>query len=429
MPGLTAVGLLWRYHPMPLLAGFRHIPQTLGQPNYGIYVAGNSLSLIGTWMQRVAVGWLAWELSHSGTVLGLVAFADLATTLMIGPFGGVLADRFDRRFLLTIGQSFNMTLSFVLAALTASGHITVPLLILIIGLNGAVIGINQPARLALVSALVPRDHLPTAVAINSLVFNLARFIGPAIAGIVILSFGTALVFFLNAFSFISFLIALNRLDLPSTDRRTPGQSSTPMLQAIAEGLRYVVKHRGIGPLLALHATMAMTARPYVELLPGFADAIFDRGAGGLAMLSSAVGLGAIAAGLFLAQRGSQKGLAETAMLAALLIALSALGLALSPTFWVAVMAVTSGGFGMVVAGVGTQTLMQTSVDDAVRGRVLSLFGLVFRSGPAIGALIMGVASEQVGLRWPLAVGALMGAVAFAYTWRRRRMVSAALQAR
>jgi predicted MFS family arabinose efflux permease len=212
------------------------------------------------------------------------------------------------------------------------------------------------------------------------------------------------------------------------DRRKPGQSATPMLQAIAEGLRYVAKHPGIGPLLALHATMAVTARPYVELLPGFADAIFNRGAGGLATLSSAVGLGAIVAGLFLAQRSSQEGLPRTAMLAALLIALSALGLAVSPTFWTAVMAVTTGGFGMVVAGVGTQTLMQTSVDDAVRGRVLSLFGLVFRSGPAIGALIMGVASEQVGLRWPLAIGALMGAAAFAYIWRHRQTVSRALQA-
>ncbi|MDH3662033.1 MAG: MFS transporter [Alphaproteobacteria bacterium] len=413
---------------MSLFTGLRLIPQTLGQPNYGLYVAGNSLSLIGSWMQRVAVGWLAWELSHSGTVLGLVAFADLAPTMMIGPFGGALADRFDRRRLLTIGQSINMVLSFVLAALTASGMITVPLLVLIIGLNGAVIGINQPARLSLISSLVPRDHLPTAVAINSLVFNLARFIGPAIAGLVILRFGTAPVFLLNALSFISFLIALSRLDLPKADHQSVGgDGPPPMLQAIAEGLRYVLAHRGIGPLLALNATLAVSARPYVELLPGFAGAVFDRGAGGLAMLSSAVGLGAIAAGLFLAQRGPRKGLAETAMLAGLLVAFSALGLALSPTFSAAVIAATSGGFGMVIAGVGTQTLMQTSVDEAMRGRVLSLFGLVFRSGPAIGALLMGLASDVVGLRWPLALGSLIGACAFAYVWRRRGKISNALK--
>lgn len=412
---------------MPLLAGLRLIPQTLRQPNYGIYVAGNSLSLIGSWMQRIAVGWLAWELSHSGAVLGLVAFADLAPTLMIGPFGGALADRLDRRRLLTIGQSINMVLSFVLAALTAGGLMTVPLLILIIGINGAVIGINQPARLALISGLVTREHLPTAVAINSLVFNLARFVGPAIAGLVILHFDTAWVFFLNGLSFISFLIALRRLDLPKTDQRSASGGPPPMLQAIGEGFRYVIGHPGIGPLLALNATMAVSVRPYVELLPGFAGAVFDRGAGGLAMLSSAVGMGAIAAGLFLAQRGPQKGLAETAMLAALLIALSALGLALSPTFWAALIAVTLGGFGMVVAGVGTQTLMQTSVDEAVRGRVLSLFGLVFRSGPALGALLMGLASELIGLRWPLAIGSIIGALAFAVVWRRRERISDALR--
>ena len=412
---------------MPLLAGLRLIPKTLGQPNYGVYVAGNSLSLIGSWMQRTAVGWLAWELSHSGAVLGLVAFADLAPTLMVGPFGGALADRFDRRRLLMIGQSISMVLSFVLAALTAGGLMTVPLLILIIGIHGAVIGINQPARLALISGLVSREHLPTAVAINSLVFNLARFIGPAIAGLVILRFDTAWVFFLNALSFTSFLIALKRLDLPHIDRGSAGGGSPSMLRAIGEGLDYVLKHPGIGPLLALNATMAVSARPYVELLPGFAGAVFERGAGGLAMLSSAVGLGAIAAGLFLAQRGQRKGLAETAMLAALLIAISALGLALSPTFWIALIAVTAGGFGMVVAGVGTQTLMQTSVVDAVRGRVLSLFGLVFRSGPAIGALLMGVASEAVGLRWPLVFGSMIGAAAFAVVWRRRKKISGALR--
>ena len=346
---------------------------------------------------------------------------------MIGPFGGALADRLDRRRLLMIGQSINMVLSFILAALTAGGLMTVPLLVLIIGINGAVIGINQPARLALISGLVSREHLPTAVAINSLVFNLARFIGPAIAGLVILSFGTALVFLLNALSFISFLIALKRLDLPETDHRAASGGPPPMLQAIGEGLRYVIRHPGIGPLLALNATMAVSVRPYVELLPGFAGAVFDRGAGGLAMLSSAVGMGAIAAGLFLAQRGPKRGLAETAMMAALLIAFSALGLALSPTFSLALIAVTSGGFGMVVAGVGTQTLMQTTVDEAVRGRVLSLFGLVFRSGPAIGALLMGLASELVGLRWPLAIGSVIGTITFMLVWRRRGKISSALR--
>lgn len=412
---------------MPLLAGLRHIPHTLAQPNYGIYVAGNSLSLIGSWMQRIGVGWLAWELSHSGAILGLVAFADLFPTLLIGPFGGALADRLDRRRLLMMGQSINMCLSFVLFALTASGLITVPLLVLTTALNGAVIGINQPARLSMISSLVARDHLPTAIAINSLVFNLARFIGPAIAGVVILRFGIASVFLVNGLSFISFLVALTLLDLPVHNLDAKGKKPLPMLQAIGEGLRYVAGHAGIGPILALHAILAVTTRPFIELLPGFAGEVFDRGAGGLAALSSAVGVGAIAAGLFLAQRGPEKDLARIALLAALLGAMSTLAFALSPTFWVAIAAVAAGGFALVTAGVGTQTLLQTSVDEAVRGRVLSLFGLVFRSGPAIGALIMGLASEFVGLRWPLIIGALFGALAWAIVWQRRKSISRALR--
>lgn len=412
---------------MPLLAGLRQIPITLAQPNYGVYVAGNSISLIGSWMQRIGVGWLAWELSHSGAILGLVAFADLFPTLLIGPFGGALADRLDRRRLLMIGQSINMVLSFLFFALTATGLITVPLLVLIIAINGAVIGINQPARLSLISNLVTRDHLPTAVAINSLVFNLARFVGPAIAGLMILRFGIASVFLANALSFTSFLIALMMLNLPVHDPKADDKKPLPMLQAIGEGLRYVAGHAGIGPILALHAILAVTTRPFVELLPGFADEIFDRGAGGLAALSSAIGIGAIAAGLFLAQRGPEKDLARIALLAALLGALSTLAFALSPHFWVAMIAVAAGGFALVTAGVGTQTLLQTSVDEAVRGRVLSLFGLVFRSGPAIGALLMGFASEFVGLRWPLIIGAILGAIAWAIIWQRRNSISQALR--
>ncbi len=412
---------------MPFLAGLQNIPRTLAQPNYGIYVAGNGFSLIGTWMQRIGVGWLAWELSHSGAVLGIVAFADLCPALVIGPFGGVLADRMDRRRLLMIGQSLNMCLSFLLFALTASGMINVTLLVVIIGLNGAVIGINQPARLSFISRLVSREHLPTAVAINSLVFNLARFIGPALAGLVILYAGIAQVFLFNSLSFISFFLALTRMDLPKNEAAGRENQLPPMLQAIGEGLRYVIGHAGIGPILALHAILAISARPFVELLPGFADEVFARGAGGLAALSSAIGAGAIVAGLYLAQRSPGKDLVAIALLAALLSAAATMVFAISPSFWFAMIAVTIGGFALVTAGVSTQTLLQTSVDEAVRGRVLSLFGLVFRSGPAIGALLMGAASEFVGLRWPLIVGSCIGAVAWAVIWHGKTRITQALK--
>jgi predicted MFS family arabinose efflux permease len=400
------------------------IPRTLAHRNFGIYVAGSSVSLIGNWMQRIGVGWLAWELSHSGAILGLVAFADLFPTIAIGPFGGALADRFDRLRLLRIAQTLIMAQAFLLFALTATGLITVELLIGLVLAGGVVIGINQPARLALAPSLVPRSDLATAVAINSIVFNLARFVGPALAGLVIVWWGVGMVFALNALSFLAFLFALARLRLEPL--LLEGQGRGSMLGAIAEGLRYTGRHPGIGPLLLLHAILAVSARPFFELLPGFASDVFGRGASGLAMLGSAVGIGAVAAGLWLAQRNEDSRLTSVALGSSFLVTLSVLTFSLSTSFAAALVCMALAGFGMVVAGVGTQTLIQTSVDEAMRGRVLSLFGLIFRGGPAVGALVMGAASEIVGLQAPVAAGTIIGLVASILIWRHRGAIAASL---
>jgi len=409
---------------MTMLAGLRTISRTLAHPNFGTYVAGNSVSLIGTWMQRIGVGWLAWELSHSGAVLGLVAFADLFPTVVIGPFGGALADRVDRLRMIKIAQSLIMAQSLVLFVLTATGLITVPLLLALVLFSGVVIGFNQPARLALVPSLVPRRDLATAVAINSIVFNSARFIGPALAGLVIVGLGIAAVFALNALSFLVFLFALSRLHL--TPLGLPSQT-TSVLDAVGEGLRYTLGHRGIGPILLLHAILAVSARPFVELLPGFAADVFARGAPGLAILSSTVGIGAIVGGFWLAQRSAPASLTQVVLISSLLHALATLGFALSTWFPAAIACVALAGFAMVVAGTGTQTLMQTAVDESMRGRVLSLFGLIFRGGPALGALAMGFASELVGLQVPVAAGALLGIAACVWIWRRRQAIARGLQ--
>ncbi len=406
-----------------MLAGLRAIPRTLAHRDFGTYVAGISISLIGTWMQRIGVGWLAWKLSHSGAVLGLAAFADLFPTVLIGPFGGALADRLDRLRLIKITQMLGLVQAATLFALTASGLISVPWLLTLVLLGGAAAGVEQPARLALVPSLVPRSDLATAVAINAIVFNTARFIGPALAGLAIVWVGVGTVFALNALSFIAFLVALARLRLaPSArPRRAP-----PVLTAVGEGLRYTAGHAGIGPILLLHVVLSVGARPFFELLPGFADEVFGRGAPGLATLSSTVGIGAIVGGLWLAQRSDQSRLAQVVLVNSLLIALSALGFALSTWFPAAIACVAVAGFAMVATGVGTQTLIQTAVEDEMRGRVLSLFGLIFRGGPALGALVMGTASELVGLQLPLAVGALLGVGACGLLWRQRQAIARAL---
>jgi predicted MFS family arabinose efflux permease len=409
---------------MKAFRGLGRIPRTLAHRDFGIYVAGNSISLIGTWMQRIGVGWLAWELSHSGAVLGLVAFADLFPGVVIGPFGGALADRTDRLRVIRIAQILIMVQALALFALTASGLITVPLLFALVLGQGVVIGFNQPARLALIPSLVPRADLATAVAINSIVFNTARFIGPALAGLTIVSIGIGAVFLLNALSFLAFLLALARLK--SVAVALP-KASRSMLGAVADGLRYALAHPGIGPILALQAILAICARPFVELLPGFAAEVFGRGAVALAVLSSAIGIGAIGGGVWLAQHPGE-GLARLVVLSSVGAALTVLAFALCPWFWPAVAVVTLAGVFLVVGGAGTQTVLQDAVEEQMRGRVLSLFGLIFRGGPALGALAIGVASEAVGLSAPLAVGALLGLGAALWLWRRRAAIERGLAA-
>ncbi|HSO41471.1 MAG TPA: MFS transporter, partial [Rhodospirillales bacterium] len=254
---------------MPGPAPFRRITGVLAQPTYGTYTAGNALSLIGTWMQRIAVGWLAWELTASATWLGAVAFADLFPTVLVAPLAGAAADRWDRRRILGATVLVNLAQAVVLTALSAAGRLDIWSLLGATVVSGIATGIGQPARLALVSSLVKRDDLPTAVAINSIVFNVARFIGPALAGLLIGAGGVALAFAGNALSFLAFLVALSRLRIDETERAAAAPGSG-LGRDLVEGLRYAIGHPGIGPLLALLVITNLFGRPFVELLPGFA---------------------------------------------------------------------------------------------------------------------------------------------------------------
>jgi len=405
------------------LAGFRRIARALASPNYGRYAAGNSISLVGTWMQRVAVGWLTWQLTESGAWLGAIAFADLFPTVLIAPLAGAAADRWDRLTTLKLGQALLALQATVLFALTATGLITIWSLLGLSLFLGVVAAFNQPARLALVPSLVAREDLPAAVAINSIIFNSARFVGPAAAGVIIVGVGIAAAFAVNALSYAIFLVVLSRIRLRGATRQTQRGG---LIAEIAEGLGYVARHPGIGPLLLLLLAVSFGARPFVELLPGFAGAVFETGAAGLALMTSTVGLGAISGGLWLAQREG-RGLTLVALSSPLVLAAALLVFVAGGSTMLALPALFVAGFAMVSGGVGTQTLLQLSVGGDLRGRVLSLYGLIFRGGPALGALVMGALSEVLGLRLPLAGGACLAALAWAVVWTRRRRLAAALE--
>ncbi len=381
-----------------------NIARALAHRPYRIYTIGNATSLIGTWMQRVAIGWLAWELTGSGAWLGIIAFSDLFPTVVLSPLAGTLADRHERVTILRITQVLASLQAATLAALTLAGTMTIWHLVALSLVMGMLNAFAQPARLALISRLVTGGSLGTAVALNSVVFNLARFIGPMCAGYAIAHGGTALAFALNAASFLVFVAALTQLP---RDPPAGARARSHVLGEAIAGYAYVARHPGLGPLFAFYAITAILGRGFVELLPGFAAGVFGRGPVGLALLTAAVGIGAIGGGLAMAARAGLGGLTRRVVLNTLTLSLAVLVFALSGVFWLALVALVVAGFALVTTGAGMQTLIQNTVDADMRGRVLGAYGMIFRGGTAVGAMLAGAASDFVGLQWPIAVGAAL----------------------
>jgi MFS family permease len=407
------------------VGGFGNIARAFASRNYRLFAAGNAISLIGTWLQRVAVGWLAWQLTHSGTWLGLVAFADLFPTVVLSPWAGALADRRDRVRVIWLSQIVAMSQATLLALLTAFGIITIWSLFALAVLLGIANAVSQPARLALIPSLVERVNLPSAVAINSIIFNGARFIGPALAGIVIAEGSVALAFAINATTYIAFLIALAALDGVREEARRVDRN---FLGAMVDGYVYAARHPGIGAMLLLMAVTSLGTRGFIELLPGFADTVFGRGPQALAWMTATVGLGAVIGGLWMVRRPAITGLTSVVFANTLLMTAALLGFTATARFWIALPCLAVAGFGLVVSGIGAQTLVQSAVATAMRGRVMALYGMIFRGGPALGALVMGMASEQAGLRAPVAAGALLCTLYWLWARLRQGLVADRLEA-
>ncbi|HEX2114878.1 MAG TPA: MFS transporter [Alphaproteobacteria bacterium] len=406
------------------MIGLRRIAAALGQSNYRAFTIGNAVSLIGTWLQRVAVGWLAWQLTKSGTWLGLVAFADLFPTVVLSPLAGALADRFDRLRIVVVTQIIAMLQACGLAALVYADAMTIERLFALTVALGVANALNQPARLALIPSLVEREHLSSAVAINSIVFNSARFLGPAAAGFAIAHGGIGVAFLVNALTYVVFLVALALIRLTPMDL---APSRRGILGDTIDGYAYATRHPGIGPMLLLLAITSLCTRAFIELLPGFADAVFHRGAEGLAWLTAATGLGAMAGGLWMAQRPGIAGLTRLIVANVLLISAALIGFVATDHFLVAFVCLLVAGFSLVVNGIGAQTLVQHAAAPNMRGRVMATYGMIFRGGPAIGALVMGTLSSQVGLQLAVGAGAVLCALSWLWARRLRDSMAQALE--
>jgi MFS family permease len=357
-------------------------------------LSGNTISLHGLWVYRLALAWLAWQLTESEFWVGTIAFTQYFPIVLFGPLFGVLADRFDRRAALLFIHSISMVTMLLLTMLTAFGKVDIYLLCVLSLMQGISDSALTPIRLALIPNLVNRQQLQSAVALNSVSFNVSRFIGPAIAGVIIAFSSVTLAFAFNAVTYIAVLAAVFMVKLMPAEERAPRQGD--VWAEMKEGIHYAVTHTTIRMLLTVLAISAILARGPLELLPAFADHIFNRGSGGLAILTSAAGGGAVIAGLLLSQRMRRLRL-ETVTTTVAAVGVLIILLGLTKEFWLAVAIVTLLGFALSLAGVGSQILLQNAADDQYRGRVSSFWGLITFGGTALGGLIVGGISSMWGL--------------------------------
>ena len=390
---------------------------------YRIYLFGNTLSLHGLWIYRVALGWFAWQLTESELWVGIVAFTQFAPAVIFGPVFGVLADRFDRRKASLLINSISVANMLLLGYLVYLGKVDIYMLTALSLMQGVLDGAHMPVRMSVVPNLVTRQQLQSAIAITSISFNVSRFVGPAIAGIIIVKFGIAAAFFVNGISYLSLITAMVIIRLnPVTDRKK--EQKHPWLE-LKDGVRYVLQHESIRAVLVIIALASVFGRGALEMMPAFADAVYHRGSAALAILTSAIGAGAIVAGLVLSRGTSWLNVNVVRAAAAgggVLIA--ALGLPLH--FYVAVAIVASLGIILSLCGVGSQILIQTLVDDEVRGRVSSIWGMVAFGGTAIGGLMVGAAASVWGLQNSVIVtGMLCSAAAALSALRTKRPAAGA----
>lgn len=401
------------------------IARAMRHRDYRVYVGGDGISLVGNWVQRVAIGWLTWELTHSGLWLGVVAMAELFPSILCAPLGGALADKYDRRRLAMTAEVIQLVQAVALAVLTWQGLIDIWWIVSLTFVRGVINAGSHPARQALVPSLVPMADLSTAIAFNSVVFNIARFIGPAVSGLIIAHFGIAAAFASNAVSFVMFILALAYIKMPYVEQFTRKHQS--LYAQMAEGMRYIAGHAGIGPMLMLLTMTSILVRPLADLLPGYAGAVFESGATGLAWLTSAMGLGSMIAAFGIAQRGRVGGLTSHSVANCGLMAVATMAFAFAPNFWLGLFLLAVASYAITVTGVSGQALIQSAVSGELRGRVISIYGMIFRAAPASGALIIGALSEKLGWHWPLAISSAICLGVWVWARRRLKSMAAALE--
>ena len=382
------------------------VPKTfraLQHRNFRLYFAGQLISVAGTWMQVVAQAWLVYQLSHSELMLGVVGFAAAIPSLIISPWGGVVVDRVNKRNLLVITQAASMVLAFILAALTFSGLVQVWEIVALAAVTGVINAFDGPARQAFVVEMVGREDLPNAIAVNSLMFNGARIIGPALGGILLATVGTAWCFFINGLSFLAVIGCLLLMRL--TPRMQVLEVGSPWSD-LKHGLRYVLLHRNIFALLMLALIFSVFGISYNTVMPAFVDQVLHAGEMGYGAVNAFIGIGAVIGAFIMARYGDRGQRGRWLVWMNLAFPFILVLFALNTEFVVALGLAVALGVGFMLVFTIINTLLQTNVDDKMRGRVMGLYTLTFFGFAPFGNLAMGQLAEQWGMNVIITLSAI-----------------------
>jgi MFS family permease len=389
--------------------------RALAYRNYRLFFGGQVVSLVGTWMTTTATSWLVYRLTGSAFLLGVVGFAGQFPAFLLGPFAGIVVDRWDRHRLLVVTQTISMLQSFTLAALVLSGRITLGWIVGLSVLQGLVNAFDMPARQAFLLTMIEnRGDLGNAIALNSSMVNLARLLGPSIAGLIIAVTSEGWCFLIDGVSYVAVLVALLRMRLahrvaPPPTRRSP-------IQQFTEGFVYAFGFGPIRSIILLLATVSLVGVPYSVLMPVFAKTVFHGGPHTLGLLMTASGCGSLVGALWLARRRSVLGLGRVIPFASALFGAGLIAFSFTHVLWLAIPCLVMTGCGFMVQMASSNTVIQTIVDDGKRGRVMSFYMMAFFGMVPFGSLIAGALSSRMGAAQTLRLGGaccLLGAVWFA----------------
>jgi MFS family permease len=396
-------------------SGWRFALRALRSRNYRLFFSGQSISLIGTWMTRIATSWLVYRLTGSAFLLGLVGFAGQIPTFILGPFAGVWVDRWDRHRVLIVTQVLSMVQSFWLAGLALSKTITFNEIFALSVFQGVINAFDMPARQAFLLQMVDtREDLPNAIALNSSMVNGSRLLGPALAGVVIAAFGEGYCFLIDGISYIAVIISLLTMHIITAQviRRREGA-----LREFRQGWNYVSRFKPIRAILLLLALVSFVGMPYTVLMPIFAQKILHGGPNTLGMLMGATGVGALICAIALAARRTVLGLGRMIAISCAIFGAGLIVFSLSHWLILSLVLLLFTGFGMMQQMAASNTILQTITDEDMRGRVMSYYSMAFVGTAPFGSLAAGYVAQRVGAPKTLIIGGICCFLGAAWFWR------------